>query len=277
MARRFFLRKNWLLVRNLGDAEMGGYFDSNKVYALIPARSGSKSVPKKNIRDFAGHPLIAYSIAAAKMTPEISRVIVSTDSEEIAEIARQYGAEVPFLRPKNYAGDFSPDIQFVRHAIEYFLECEGGCAEYLVHLRPTTPLRLPSVISEGIELICSTEESTSLRSGHICASPPYKWFKAGENLYWEPLMQGMTPDDANQPRQDFPEVYIPNGYVDVLKADFIWEKKLMHGTSMLGLLTEELPDIDTELDMKKIQMYGKSMEAFQLLHRYLDEECGRLK
>lgn len=255
---------------------MTSSFDVGKVYALIPARGGSKSVPKKNIRDFDGHPLIAYSIAAARLTPGIDRVIVSTDSEEIADIARYYGAEVPFLRPSAYAGDASPDIDFVRHAIGYFLENEGSCAEYLVHLRPTTPLRLPRIISEGIDLIRSIKESTSLRSGHICASPPYKWFKAGAKQYWEPLMQGMTPDDANKPRQDFPDVYVPNGYVDVLKSDFIWEKQLMHGTRMLGLLTEEIPDIDTELDMKKLQVYGQSLEAFQLLHEYLDDECGRI-
>ena len=255
---------------------MTSSFDVGKVYALIPARGGSKSVPKKNIRDFDGHPLIAYSIAAARITPGIDRVIVSTDSEEIADIARYYGAEVPFLRPSAYAGDASPDIDFVRHAIGYFLENEGSCAEYLVHLRPTTPLRLPRIISEGIDLIRSIKESTSLRSGHICASPPYKWFKAGAKHYWEPLMQGMTPDDANKPRQDFPDVYIPNGYVDVLKSDFIWENQLMHGTKMLGLLTEEIPDIDTELDMKKLQVYGQSLEAFQLLHEYLDDERRRI-
>lgn len=255
---------------------MTSSFDVGKVYALIPARGGSKSVPKKNIRDFDGHPLIAYSIAAARLTPGIDRVIVSTDSEEIADIARYYGAEVPFLRPSAYAGDASPDIDFVRHAIGYFLENEGSCAEYLVHLRPTTPLRLPRIISEGIDLIRSIKESTSLRSGHICASPPYKWFKAGAKHYWEPFMQGMTPDDANKPRQDFPDVYIPNGYVDVLKSDFIWENQLMHGTKMLGLLTEEIPDIDTELDMKKLQVYGQSLEAFQLLHEYLDDERGRI-
>jgi CMP-N-acetylneuraminic acid synthetase len=255
---------------------MTSFFDVGKVYALIPARGGSKSVPKKNIRDFAGHPLIAYSIAAARLTPGIDRVIVSTDSEEIADIARYYGAEVPFLRPSAYAGDASPDIDFVRHAIGYFLGNEGKCAEYLVHLRPTTPLRLPGIISEGIDLIRSIKESTSLRSGHICASPPHKWFKAGVNHYWEPLMQDMTPDDANKPRQDFPDVYVPNGYVDVLKSDFIWENQLMHGTRMLGLLTEEIPDIDTELDMKKLQVYGQSLEAFQLLHEYLDDERGRI-
>lgn len=254
---------------------MSGFFDADKVWALIPARGGSKSVPKKNIRQFAGYPLIAYSIAVAKLTPEISRVIVSTDSEEIAEIAKGYGAEVPFLRPTAYAGDDSPDIEFVRHAVDFFLKEEGCCAGYLVHLRPTTPLRLPTLLSKSIAMIQGDKESTSLRSGQICASPPYKWFRSGEKDYWEPLMQGMTPDEANQPRQDFPDVYIPNGYVDVLKADFIWRNNLMHGTRMLGLRTEEIPDIDTELDMKKLQVYGQSMEAFQILHEYLDRECGR--
>ncbi len=109
-----------------------------KVYAIIPARGGSKGVPKKNIRLLAGHPLIAYSIVAARRCRRIDSVIVSTDSQEIADVSRAYGAEVPFLRPKELAQDRSADIDFIRHALDWFEEHDHVEPEMLVHLRPTT-------------------------------------------------------------------------------------------------------------------------------------------
>lgn len=251
------------------DSGMLNAVDRQGVIALIPARGGSKSVPKKNIREFRGHPLIAYSIAAAKRSSKISRVLVSTDSAEIAEIARRYGAETPFLRPAEYAQDDSPDIDVVKHAIHWLYENEGRIPEYWVHLRPTTPIRSPNLMEEAVRQIMNDPAATSLRSGSICVHPPYKWFAMGENGYLRALMPGMTCDEANLPRQDFPTVYIPNGYVDVLKADFIIKNDRLHGERMIGYRTEEIPDIDTELDLKKLEIFPTHKEALQLLADYL--------
>ncbi len=115
----------------------------NNVIAIIPARSGSKSVTDKNIKLLSGHPLIAYSIVAAKLSKEIKRVVVSTDSEEYAEIAKKYGAEVPFIRPEIYSKDSSTDRDFFIHAMNWFKDNENTLPEYWVQLRPTTPLRNP--------------------------------------------------------------------------------------------------------------------------------------
>lgn len=243
--------------------------DEQGCIALIPARGGSKSVPKKNIRLFKGHPLIAYSIAAAKLSRKIDRVIVSTDSEEIAEIARHYGAEVPFLRPAEYARDDSPDIEFVEHAIGWLAENERKVPEYIVHIRVTSPVRDWRVIDEGIGVIMRDENASSLRSGHLCIHPPYKWFRFDDTAYAKPLMPGMTCDEANMPRQGFPRVLIPNSYVDVLKADYVIEHDLMHGDRMIGYVTEEIPDVDSELDLKKLEVYTGLQEAFDEQTAYL--------
>ncbi len=245
------------------------YIDLDSCIALIPARGGSKSVPKKNIRLFKGHPLIAYSIAVARLTEGIDRVIVSTDSEEIAEISRRYGAEVPFLRPVEYAQDFSPDIDFVKHAICWLYENEGKIPRYFVHLRPTSPIRDPKVVMEAVKRIKEDENATSLRSGYLCVHPPYKWFRF-EGSYMRPLISGMSCDEVNLPRQDFPKVLVPNGYVDVLKTDFIIREELMHGERMLGFITEEVPDIDTEADLRKLDLCQDQQMIFEQLHRYLE-------
>src|SRR3989338_10568956 len=140
--------------------------NSPTVFAIIPARGGSKGVIKKNSKCFGGHPLIAYSIIAAKLCPSIDRVIVSTDSVEITEIAKRYGAEVPFLRPEAYAQDHSPDLDFIKHALDWFDRHEKNEPDFLVHLRPTTPLRDPELLTEAIGRIKNCSEATSLRSVH---------------------------------------------------------------------------------------------------------------
>ncbi len=243
-------------------------FIERAAWAIIPARGGSKSVPKKNIKDFYGYPLLAFSIAAAKLSDRITRVIVSTDSQEIADIAEEYGAEIPFLRPEAISRDDSTDLEFMQHAIQYFIKEEGLCAEYMVHLRPTTPLREPRIVDTAIDMISEKEGVTSLRSGHRCIHPPYKWFVSGENGLWNPLMASSC-DEANNPRQAFPKVYIPNGYVDVIKSEYVLCKGALHGDRLLGFETEEVIDIDTASDMEKLALFPSSMQAFHILKDYL--------
>lgn len=253
------------------DKKLLDLIEYDSCIALVPARGGSKSVPKKNIRSFKGHPLIAYSIAVAKLARNIDRVIVSTDSEEIADAARHYGAEVPFLRPSEYAQDDSPDIDFVKHAIDWFAQNERKIPEYIAHIRVTTPTRDYRIVEEGIRQIKQDKNASALRSGHICVHPPYKWFKYAESGYMEPLMSGMTCDEANMARQGFPKVFVPNSYVDVLKSDFVINTNLMHGERMIGFVTDEVPDIDTEDDLYKLEVYRGHKLALEELCDYLDK------
>ena len=126
---------------------------NNAVIAIIPARSGSKGIKDKNLSILCGYPLLAYSIVAAKLAKRIERVLISTDSEEYAEIGRQYGAEAPFLRPAELAGDKSTDRDFMLHAMLWMQENEGQISEYWVHLRPTTPLRDTPHLDSAIQML----------------------------------------------------------------------------------------------------------------------------
>lgn len=218
--------------------------------AIIPARGGSKGVPQKNIRLLKGYPLIAYSIACAKLAKNIDRVIVSTDSEDIANISRRYGAEVPFLRPAEYAADKSPDIEFVLHAINWFQVNEKNVPRYLVHLRPTTPLREPDVVDKAIIAIVSDTDSTSLRSGHPAPESPFKWFLLNEVGHFTSIIQGFSMEAANLPRQGFPIAYVPDGYVDVLKPEFILHSNVLHGEKMIGFVSPFCCEVDTIEDFE---------------------------
>lgn len=241
---------------------MGDYKSSNLIYSIIPARGGSKGVPGKNLKLLGGYPLIAYSIVASKLSKKIQRTIVSTDFEKIAEVAVHYGAEVPFLRPKEFARDDSPDIEFVLHALNWFYEKEGNIPDYLVHLRPTTPLREPQIIDLAIEEICNRPEATSLRSGHPASESPFKWFLKDEKGYFKSLSTEYSVDECNLPRQVFPTVYIPNGYVDVLKSSFIMASKTLHGNKMIGFVTPVCHEVDTVEDFEYLEFILKKKGSF---------------
>jgi len=233
-----------------------------KIYAVIPARGGSKGVPKKNIRRVAGFPLIAYSIAAAAMSLSIQRTIVSTDSEEIAAVALKFGANVPFLRPEAMAGDLSLDRDFVLHLLHWLLQNEGAAPDLLVHLRPTTPLRNPAIVDDAIAAIIANPEATSLRSGHEAPESPFKWFRRDPEGYFQSIVPaGLGLGDANLPRQLFPKVYIPDGYVDVLKPSYVLNSEDIHGHRMLGYVTPACIEVDTEADLEYLQFrLGKQTE-----------------
>lgn len=234
------------------DKKILEHIDKGKVFAIIPARSGSKGVKNKNIRLLNGYPMIAYTIAAAKLSENIDRVIVSTDSEQYAEIARKYGAEVPFLRPAEISGDTSADIEFMQHAINWFYENEGAVPEYWVHLRPTNPLRDCKVLCEAIKRFRENENADSLRSAHLADVSPYKWFLLDKNGYYV-TFNGISLDEANKPRQAFPDVYIPDGYVDMLRSSYIIKNNLLHGNKMIGFRSPDSVDVDNVRDMEELE------------------------
>lgn len=230
-------------------------------------------MPGKNIRLLNGYPLIAYSIVAAVMSRRIGRVVVSTDSEEIAEISRHFGAEVPFIRPAQFAQDKSPDLDFVKHAIGWFKDNWGKAPEYLVHLRPTTPLRDPALIDSALELIAGDDTATSLRSGHPAAESPFKWFLKDERGYFRPIRSGMTNEDCNLPRQAFPPVYIPDGYVDVLKTAFVNSSNKLHGEQVIGFESPVCREVDTLEDLKYLEF--EAARGNGPLSKYLAEKFKR--
>lgn len=249
---------------------------SGKVYAIIPARSGSKGVKNKNIRCLEGYPMIAYSIVACKLCKGIDRIIVSTDSEEYAKIARYYGAETPFLRPAELAGDTSTDIEFMEHAIKWLADNENEIPELFMHVRPTYPLRDPKVMEEALGKMKNDSSATSLRSAYLASNTPYKWFNLREDGYYKPIRDDMTLDQANNPRQAFPDVFIPDGYVDMLRTSHIIEKDLMHGDRMIGFVVPNGIDVDALKDMEYLEFIIKDSgspvyEELKKNYKTLDE------
>jgi len=212
------------------------------VLALIPARGGSKGIPRKNVLVLAGKPLIAHSIAQAQASQRITRVIVSTDDEEIAEVARQWGAEVPFKRPAAYAHDLSPDIDVFRHALSWLREQEGYQPDMVVHLRPTGPARRVELIDRAIDLLAAHPEADAVRSVSVAAQTPYKMWHLRPTGYLEPVLHLDGAGDCQSlPRQSLPVVYWQNGYVDVLRPQAVLEKGSMWGDCALPFVVEESP------------------------------------
>lgn len=233
-----------------------------KIIAVIPARSGSKGVADKNIKCLAGRPLIAYSIAAALLAKNIGRVIVSTDSENYANIARQYGAEVPFLRPTEISGDQSTDYDFIKHLIDWFQKNEGDSPDYLAHLRPTTPIRDPALIGSAITSFMLSDRATALRSVHKMSESAYKTFEK-EGDYLKSVGSGCFElDTANNPRQKFRDTYCANGYIDVIRTAYVLENKKIHGGRVLAYITPRAVEVDTIDDFEYLEYWVERNPAF---------------
>jgi len=243
------------------------------IVAVIPARSGSKGVVDKNIKLLAGKPLIAYSIAAAWLTNSIDRIIVSTDSEEYADIAREYGAEVPFLRPDAISRDSSTDYEFVRHLLDWMKENEGYRPKYLVHLRPTTPLRDPRFIDAAIEQMNQDDSATALRSVHEMSESAYKAFEI-EIDYLKSFASGSFDLEAsNAPRQKFKKTVQANAYVDIIKTLYVMQNKKLHGDRVIAFVTPRIVEVDTvdDFDYLKYQVAKEPIFAAKLFGKAKDQ------
>ena len=228
-----------------------------EVLALIPARGGSKSIPRKNVVDFAGYPLITFSIAAGLAAETIDRVIVSTDDEEISEISRQYGAETPFLRPNQFAQDDTADLPVFQHALEWLYKEENYVPDIVVQLRPTSPFRKVSHIDEAVYRLIERPEADSVRTVCIPFQNPFKMWRITPEGYMAPIgvELGIKEEPYNQPRQLLPTIYWQTGYVDAAWSDTILEKSSMTGVLILPLIIDssEWVDIDSPEDWRRAE------------------------
>jgi CMP-N,N'-diacetyllegionaminic acid synthase len=214
------------------------------IVALIPARAGSKRVPDKNIRPLAGHPVIAYTIAAALQSEIFAAVIVSTDSAQYAEIARHYGAEVPFLRPAEFAGDLSPDIEWVEYTLER-LRNEGRSYDCFSILRPTSPFRLPETIRRAWREFLAEEGVDSLRAVEKCRQHPGKMWVVRERrmLPLLPLGPAEQPWHSSQ-YQSLPEVYVQNASLEIARSRVVFEGRTIAGTVLMPFFTQGYEGFD---------------------------------
>jgi CMP-N,N'-diacetyllegionaminic acid synthase len=217
---------------------------STSAVAFIPARLGSKRVPGKNIRALAGHPTIAYTIAPALESGVFSSVIVSTDSEEIAAIARHYGAEVPFLRPAPFAGDTSPDIEWLEHALTE-LRAAGRSWEAFSILRPTSPFRSAAAIRRAFERFTSQTGADSLRAVEKCTQHPGKmWVIRGDRML--PLLP-FGPEEQpwhSTPYQALPLVYVQNASLEIAWTRVVFERRTIAGDTIVPFVTEGYEGFD---------------------------------
>ena len=226
------------------------------INCIIPARGGSKGVPNKNIALVGSHPLIAYSIVAAKLC-SMNRIIVSTDSRKIAEIAIKYGAEVPFLRPSELATDLSTDLGFLKH---YFDNIEG---DEVALIRPTSPFRNPKFMIETVGFYKKYKtEMTGLRSVERMPQPAYKQVKI-KNGFFEELFQGIN---HNAPRQTLPATYSPNGHIDIVKRETVNNEEVF-GDLVCAIMSDKTIDIDDIDDLKLANLMVGS--EFDVLTEYI--------
>ena len=225
--------------------------------AIIPARGGSKGIPRKNIRSFAGYPLIAWSIAAAKQSKAVTRIIVSTDDEEIAEAARQWGAETPFLRPPELAQDNTTDLPVFEHALKWLEEVEGYRPDVVVQLRPTSPIRPKNMVDDAVRILLEHADADCVRGVVPAGQNPFKmWRFNGADKPLNPLLQvdGIA-EPYNAPRQILPPAYWQTGHIDVIRVETISKKKSLTGDIIYPLIIDPkyTVDIDTLPDWAKYE------------------------
>ena len=224
---------------------------SRKILAIIPARGGSKGLPRKNVKLLAGKPLLAYAVEVGLNSPSIDRLIVSTEDEEIADVARRLGAEVPFLRPKSLAEDHVPDQPVFRHALAWLEREENYSADFSLNLRPTTPFKTVSDVEEVVrkwrETGCDCVRTVTKTEGK---HHPY-WMIKVEGDKAGSFVANIDMKEYHQ-RQLLPEAFYINGVVDGFTRDRVLREEPLYGGDMrvVWIPAERALDIDTELDFR---------------------------
>jgi CMP-N,N'-diacetyllegionaminic acid synthase len=230
--------------------------------AFVPARSGSERVPQKNVRPLAGHPLLAYAIETARQSGCFERVVVSTDSEEIADVARWYGADVPFLRPSEYATSTSPDIEWLAYTLEHLEERY----ELFALVRATNPFRGPDVVRRGLEQLLATPEADSIRAVELVKQHPGKmWLLAEDGRTMAPLLDQSELDVAWHAGQyqALPEVYSQNSALEIAWTRVVTDTGTREGNVLAPFLTRGLEgfNVDDEEEWERAERLVASGDA----------------
>ncbi|MCZ6538904.1 MAG: acylneuraminate cytidylyltransferase family protein, partial [Chloroflexi bacterium] len=235
-----------------------------EVLAIIPARGGSKGLPGKNLRPLAGHPLIAYSIAAGLQARLVNRVVCSTDSEEIATVAKRYGAEVPFMRPAELAQDDSPDVAAFQHVLDELRTREKYRPDIIVQLRPTSPVRQPGQVDAGVEALLNNPATDSVRAVAPSPATPYKMWRIEDEILTPLLAIDGVPEPFNMPRQALPEVWWQTGTLDIMRTSVV-ESGSMTGSEIRGFIInpEHAVDIDHIESFARAERVIASIECIE--------------
>jgi N-acylneuraminate cytidylyltransferase len=249
--------------------------ENYSIVALIPARSGSKRVPDKNIRPLAGHPVIAYTVAAALDSGIFNDVIVSTDSQHYAEIVKYYGAEVPFLRPDTLAGDHSPDIEWLAYTLDR-LRKAGRHYDCFSILRPTSPFRLPETIQRAWDEFSTQTGVDSLRAVEKCSQHPGKmWVVRGNRMMpLLPLGPAEQPWHSSQ-YPSLPEIYVQNASLEIAWSRVVFENRTIAGNVVMPFFTVAYEgfDVNNEYDWQLAEQMVQTGDA-KLPHVSQPAYCG---
>ena len=217
------------------------------IYSLIPARGGSKGVPHKNVRLLRGKPLIVHSIEISLKCPSIQRTFISTDSQQIAEVARNAGGEVPFLRPSGLAQDDTRDLPVFQHFLGWLAQNDVPLPDAIFQFRPTSPARSVSKIEEAVELLKRHPRADSVRGVIEPAQNPYKMWSIGTDGFMRPLLSiSGVSEPFNEPRQSLPKVYWQVGYLDLIRTRTISEQNSLTGACVLPLKIDSKDSIDID-------------------------------
>jgi len=235
----------------------------HSIVALIPARSGSKRVPDKNIRPLAGHPVIAYTLAAALDSGIFKDVIVSTDSQHYAEIVKHYGAQVPFLRPAELAGDQSPDIEWLQYTLTRLQEA-GRSYDCFSILRPTSPFRLSATIQRAWHQFSGQIGVDSLRAVEKCTQHPGKmWVVRGNRMMpLLPLGPAEQPWHSSQ-YPSLPEIYVQNASLEIAWSQVVLKDRTIAGNVVMPFFTADYEgfDVNNEYDWQLAEHMVQKGEA----------------
>lgn len=220
----------------------------NCFWALIPARSGSKKIKNKNLLKLNGKPLIAHSIKTANSIKKIDQVFFSSDSLKYLKIAKKYGCKNLVLRKKTLSKDRSTDFDVFKDFVDNIFLYKKSLPEYIIHLRPTTPIRKNKIIIKAINCMLKNKNYSSLRSVSLMTNPSYKTFRIKRGKLCSIIKEDYSLDKYNLPKEFFENTYLPNGYVDIIKTNNI-KKNFMHGNKVYPFIVKEFnSDIDDYKD-----------------------------
>ena len=225
------------------------------VIAIIPARSGSKSIKNKNLQKINGKSLLERAIEFANSIKQISKTVVTTDSSHYQKLALKFGADCPFLRPKHLSTDTSYDIDVFLHCLNWLKRKENFNAEVVINLRPTYPFRKKKDFEYAIKKILKNKKIDSIKS--VCKIPfplEKSWILSKNKLLKNVIHKKLTREYWNLPRQELPNYYVQNGNIDIVRTDLIFKKK-MSGKKIFPILQDHFFDIDSYLDLKQARKF----------------------
>lgn len=234
-----------------------------KVIAIIPCRSGSKKIRDKNLIKIYNKSLIQYSFIFARQCGLFDKILISTDSKKYKKIAEGFGAEIPFLRPKSISRDNSTDLEFVQHCLKSLIKKENYNPDFIVHLRPTSPLRKIKDIKKGLKILIQNTKIDSVKSISLNTHPVYKIWNKNKNNIIKPIVKNDSKfsEPHNAPRQYLPKSYIQTALFDIYRVKSI-SKSFLSGKKIYGLITDKMLDIDSKEDFNDIKNHKKKFKNF---------------